>query len=71
LEGGGYAEAEDLTLLKGSIRVHMEVKAAQTDVPEATLTLARDIGVGKVGGIIHRQRNENPVESSSFQQRGH
>jgi hypothetical protein len=71
LERGEDAEGEDLALLKRHVRIYMEVNAAQADVSETSLPLTGSLGIREASIKFYRQGYENPVESSSFQKRGH
>ena len=54
-QGGGNGQGENLTLLKGSVRIYMEIGAAQADVPEDALTLKGGVGIGHTGVKLHRE----------------
>lgn len=66
-EGGGNGQGEDLPHLEGGGRIHMEKRAAQTDIPEDALALIGGIRMGEAGMELHRKGYRNPVKASSFQ----
>jgi hypothetical protein len=70
-QGGGNGKGEDLTRLEGSVWIYMEIRAAQADVPEDSLTLERGVGFGQPGVILHREGDHNPAKPSSFQRGVH
>jgi hypothetical protein len=71
VQGGGNGEGEDLARLETSLRIYMEISAAQADVPEDSLTPERGVGIGPAGMESHREGHHDPAKPSSFQRGDH
>ena len=53
-QGGKNGKGKDLTQLKATVWIYMEISAAQADVPDDALTLKGGVGIGQTGMILHR-----------------